>query len=95
MNDCRTQDRDQAHPYPPQKCLQVTCPTCKHRVRVYPDNSSKLPPFFPFCSERCKMVDLGAWLNADYRIPSKPDEEEEMEPQTHENSPDDVIDLPE
>jgi hypothetical protein len=25
-------------------------------------------PFFPFCSERCKMVDLGAWLDEAHRI---------------------------
>ncbi|MBN1508798.1 MAG: DNA gyrase inhibitor YacG [Sedimentisphaerales bacterium] len=31
--------------------------------------------FFPFCSERCKLIDLGAWLDAEYRIPSRPDEE--------------------
>ncbi|HYH40417.1 MAG TPA: DNA gyrase inhibitor YacG, partial [Burkholderiales bacterium] len=26
-------------------------------------------PFRPFCSERCKMVDLGAWATESYRIP--------------------------
>jgi endogenous inhibitor of DNA gyrase (YacG/DUF329 family) len=26
----------------------------------------------PFCSERCKMVDLGRWLAGDYRIPGPP-----------------------
>jgi endogenous inhibitor of DNA gyrase (YacG/DUF329 family) len=25
-------------------------------------------PFRPFCSERCKLVDLGRWLNEEYRI---------------------------
>jgi endogenous inhibitor of DNA gyrase (YacG/DUF329 family) len=25
-------------------------------------------PFRPFCSERCKMVDLGKWLNEEYKI---------------------------
>jgi len=38
-------------------------------------DSLALPRFFPFCSERCKMIDLGAWLDADYRIASKPDDE--------------------
>ena len=33
--------------------------------------------FFPFCSERCKLIDLGAWFDAEYRIPSRPDEESE------------------
>lgn len=36
--------------------------------------NSELPPrdknqFFPFCSERCRLVDLGHWLEGDYRIP--------------------------
>jgi hypothetical protein len=26
-------------------------------------------PWFPFCSERCKLVDLGRWLGEAYRIP--------------------------
>ncbi len=25
--------------------------------------------FFPFCSQRCRLLDLGAWLEGDYRIP--------------------------
>jgi hypothetical protein len=27
----------------------------------------------PFCSERCRMADLGRWLNEEYRIPDQPD----------------------
>jgi endogenous inhibitor of DNA gyrase (YacG/DUF329 family) len=26
----------------------------------------------PFCSERCKMADLGRWLSEDYRVPDEP-----------------------
>jgi len=29
--------------------------------------------FRPFCSERCKMADLGRWLSGDYRVPVRPD----------------------
>jgi hypothetical protein len=29
-------------------------------------------PFRPFCSQRCKLIDLGAWLGQDYRIPAQP-----------------------
>lgn len=32
------------------------------------DASAALPDQFPFCSERCRMVDLGHWLNEDYKI---------------------------
>jgi hypothetical protein len=28
----------------------------------------------PFCSERCRMADLGRWLRGDYRLPAEPDE---------------------
>ncbi len=46
------------------------CPTCKGPVETRDIKTNKL---FPFCSEKCKLVDLGAWLDAKYRIPSQPD----------------------
>ncbi len=42
---------------------EFPCPRCKKPAR-WTDN-----PFRPFCSERCKMIDLGAWANEDYRVP--------------------------
>ena len=42
----------------------VDCPTCGRRVEWTP--ASK---FRPFCSERCKMVDLGAWATERYAVP--------------------------
>jgi uncharacterized protein len=30
----------------------------------------------PFCSERCRITDLGAWASESYRIPAKPGEDE-------------------
>ena len=41
-----------------------TCPTC-NKVFDPKQNSKNLP----FCSERCKMVDLGDWLTEKHRIP--------------------------
>jgi endogenous inhibitor of DNA gyrase (YacG/DUF329 family) len=35
-------------------------------------------PYRPFCSERCKTIDLGSWLTGSYRI-SRPAEEEELD----------------
>lgn len=29
-------------------------------------------PWRPFCSERCKMIDLGAWSSEEYRMEAKP-----------------------
>jgi endogenous inhibitor of DNA gyrase (YacG/DUF329 family) len=53
------------------------CPTCNKQIQ-WPDN-----PFRPFCSERCKLVDLGKWVFEEYRVPGKPvpteqDEEDEV-----------------
>jgi hypothetical protein len=39
------------------------CATCKRAVAQAGNK------FFPFCSERCQLIDLGRWLNEDYRIP--------------------------
>jgi len=35
--------------------------------------------FFPFCSGRCKDVDLNRWLSGSYAIPVRPDEEADEE----------------
>lgn len=43
---------------------QVSCPTCGDRHEY--DMAS---PHRPFCSERCKLIDLGAWSHESYRIP--------------------------
>jgi uncharacterized protein len=45
----------------------VLCPTCRKRVKWTPAN-----PFRPFCSERCRLIDLGAWAAEDHRIPGDP-----------------------
>jgi endogenous inhibitor of DNA gyrase (YacG/DUF329 family) len=36
-------------------------------------------PWRPFCSERCKMIDLGAWASEEYKVPGKKEEEEDEE----------------
>jgi endogenous inhibitor of DNA gyrase (YacG/DUF329 family) len=40
------------------------CPICKKPTKPRESNRAA-----PFCSPRCKMLDLGKWLNEDYRIP--------------------------
>jgi len=42
----------------------VACPTCAKPVQWHPENT-----FRPFCSERCKLIDLGAWANESYKVP--------------------------
>ncbi len=41
------------------------CPQCGHSTRLDESNSWR-----PFCSERCKLVDLGGWFGDRYGIPS-------------------------
>ena len=55
---------------------RVACPTCTTEVEW-----SHANPFRPFCSERCKLIDLGAWANEAYRVPVK----EEPEPDSDGN----------
>ncbi len=51
----------------------VTCPICGKDV-VWGEES----PHRPFCSERCKLIDLGQWANEGYRIP-QPDKPEDQQ----------------
>lgn len=44
----------------------VRCPTCRAEV------ARGVSSFFPFCSERCRLLDLGNWLDGSYRIPDAP-----------------------
>lgn len=41
------------------------CPICREPV-VWEGN-----PFRPFCAERCRLVDLGAWMTERYRVPGE------------------------
>lgn len=45
----------------------VTCPTCR-KSTPYENN-----PHRPFCSKRCRMMDLGAWADESYRVPVEED----------------------
>lgn len=47
------------------------CPGCKKKT---PWEGNK---WRPFCSERCKTLDLGAWASGDYKIPDELDEFDE------------------
>ncbi len=56
----------------------VHCPTCDTEV-VW----SKDSPYRPFCSLRCKQIDLGAWAEEKYVIPavSPQDDDEDTQPE--------------
>ena len=46
-----------------KETLKLKCPTCKKEVVYSQEN-----PFRPFCSEKCRLVDLGQWFEEDYSI---------------------------
>lgn len=50
----------------------VRCPACGGDSIFAPSN-----PYRPFCSERCKNMDLGAWASESFRVPEKPQREED------------------
>lgn len=54
--------------------MDFKCPTCDKAIpsaTLRPDGKKQLNArFFPFCSERCRLVDLGMWLDEGYRIPA-------------------------
>jgi len=47
---------------------RVKCPNCRKEAE-WDDN-----PHRPFCSERCRLIDLGAWLEEKFRIPGSENE---------------------
>jgi endogenous inhibitor of DNA gyrase (YacG/DUF329 family) len=55
----------------------VKCPTCGKAVAW-----TEAEKYRPFCSERCKLIDLGEWASGSYAIPA------ESNPKEHENSQD-------
>jgi endogenous inhibitor of DNA gyrase (YacG/DUF329 family) len=57
--------------------MTLKCPICKKQVALG-------DPDFPFCSDRCRLIDLGRWASEEYRIPvpgdphqTEPDEDSE------------------
>lgn len=53
----------------------VKCPGCGAEVEWRPENR-----FRPFCSARCKQIDLGAWAAEEYRVPSAPPDSGDAQP---------------
>jgi len=46
----------------PKSRLNLKCPTCKKAIVKSTD------PDFPFCSDRCRVIDLGKWASGGYVI---------------------------
>lgn len=47
--------------------MKVKCPTCQKEIEW-----SDAFPYRPFCSERCKLIDLGAWASGEFAIAGEP-----------------------
>jgi endogenous inhibitor of DNA gyrase (YacG/DUF329 family) len=53
----------------------VSCPRCGTSVVWGPES-----PWRPFCSKRCRLIDLGEWLDEHHRIPGSPEDPDEDAP---------------
>ncbi len=53
--------------------MKIKCPLCG-KITTWEEN-----PWRPFCSERCKLIDLGRWASEEYRIKGDKKQEEEKE----------------
>jgi len=49
--------------------IQGRCPICSKQFSAATLDDL---PAFPFCSARCRLVDLGRWIDGDYAIPGRP-----------------------
>lgn len=62
--------------------MEFKCPICEKAIpsaTSAPDGRKLINArFFPFCSERCRMVDLGAWLDGEYRFPAGRQPQDDM-----------------
>ena len=68
--------------------MKVKCPTCKIRIE-YEGN-----PHRPFCSDRCRLIDIGEWASESFKVPICPHQSAENESEsefqtktTHEKDP--------
>lgn len=56
---------------------KAKCPICRKIIEPGETGDSRKPQWLPFCSERCKLIDLGKWLDSSYTIPAAGDQTEE------------------
>jgi hypothetical protein len=68
---------------PSKRTLKLRCPICKKVVK-------SADPEFPFCSDRCRTIDLGKWASGAYVLASPVTDSDE---QIRESAPEDPDDL--
>ena len=54
--------------------IKASCPICQREMR---GKTLSDWPQFPFCSDRCKLIDLGRWLGEKYSVPAVEQEAED------------------
>jgi endogenous inhibitor of DNA gyrase (YacG/DUF329 family) len=59
-----------ARPMPRRRTVKIRCPICKKAVKSTDSD-------FPFCSDRCRVIDLGKWSSGSYVISSPVKDAEE------------------
>jgi endogenous inhibitor of DNA gyrase (YacG/DUF329 family) len=57
--------------------IQLRCPICSRSFEIA--DLGDLPTF-PFCSERCRLIDLGRWIDERYAVPVSKKSDDETEP---------------
>ena len=60
--------------------IRVRCPICDKDM---PGQHNEWPDY-PFCSPRCRKIDLGRWLGENYRVPAEDQEQREGSPDLEE-----------
>jgi uncharacterized protein len=68
---------------PRKSALKLRCPICK---KVVKSGDAE----FPFCSDRCRTIDLGKWASGEYVIPSTSDSDEQVRESTPEDLDEDL-----
>jgi uncharacterized protein len=64
---------------PRNRLIPLRCPICKKATKT-------TDPDFPFCSDRCRLIDLGKWASGGYVISSPVDDAEDSVPDNPEDS---------
>ena len=59
--------------------MKSRCPICNKVIDDATRQNSRDGKFYPFCSNRCKLIDLSKWLDGNYRIPAIEDDKADQD----------------
>jgi hypothetical protein len=81
--EASTRDRNRLKP---AEMMKHRCPVCKKPVSMSDSTKSMLPKCFPFCSQRCRLIDLGLWLEQKYTVSADDEPPRSCEPEDSDNA---------